>query len=139
MVNAEGAPQLATAPMSGTIGWFTVQSPIDDPRFELLDSLTGRTSRVPTPESGQTLLLKAVTPNSHRIDTATLLPADSPKTQRTRSKAQDNPCTTSILSAHTATATHTLKFTAFWGTQDDSIGHASKHSTVISTLNVTLH
>ena len=49
-----------------------------------------------------------------------------------RSQAQNNPRTTSILSAHTAAPTHTLKFTAFWGTQNDSIGHASKHSASIS-------
>ena len=132
MVNAEREPQLAAAPLGRTIAGLAVQSPIDDPSFELLDSLAGRTSTMPTPESGQTLFFKAVPPHSHRIDTATLLPADRPKTQRTRSQAQDNPRTTSILSAHTATATHALKLTAFRGTQNDSIGHASKHSTAIS-------
>src|SRR5262245_10830797 len=86
MVNAEHGAQLAAAPRAGTIGGLAVQSPIDNPSFEFLDSLTGRTSTVPTPESGQTLFVKAVPPHSHRIDTATLLPADSPKTQRTRSQ-----------------------------------------------------
>ena len=132
MVNAERGPQLAAAPVGGAIGGLAVQSPIDDPSFELLDSLTGRTSTVPTPESGQALFFKAVSPHSHRIDTATLLSADSPKTQKTRSQAQDNPRTASVLSAHTATTTHALKLTAFRGTQNDSIGHASKHSTTIS-------
>ena len=132
MVNAERGPQLAAAPMGGAIGGLAVQSPIDDPSFKLLDSLAGRTSTVPTPESGQALFFKAVSPHSHRIDTATLLSADSPKTQRTRSQAQDNPRTASVLSAHTATTTHALKLTAFRGTQNDSIGHASKHSTAIS-------
>jgi hypothetical protein len=37
-----------------------------------------------------------------------------------------------VLSAPTATTTHALKLTAFRGTQNDSIGHASKHSTAIS-------
>jgi hypothetical protein len=80
MVNAERGPQLAAAPMGGTIGGLAVQSPIDDPGFELLDSLARRTSTVPTPESGQTPFFKALPPHSHRIDTATLLAADSPKT-----------------------------------------------------------
>jgi len=132
MVNAERGPQLAAAPMGGTIGGLAVQSPIDDPSFEFLDAFTGGTSTVPTPESGQTLFFKAVPPHSHRIDTATLLPADSPKTQRTRSQPQDNPRTASVLSAPTAATTHGLKLTAFRGTQNDSIGHASKHSTAIS-------
>jgi hypothetical protein len=83
MVNTESGPQLAAAPMGGTIGGLAVQSPVDDPSFELLYSLTRHTSTVPIPESGQTLFFKAVPPHPHRIDTATLLPADSPKTQRT--------------------------------------------------------
>ena len=124
MVNAERETQLATAPLGRTIGGLAVQSPIDDPSFELLDSLPGRTSTVPTPESGQALFFEAVPPHPHRIDTATFLSADSPKTQRTRSQAQDYSRTTSVLSAHTAT--HALKLTTFWGTQNDSIGHASK-------------
>ena len=132
MVNAERETQLAAAPLGGTIGGLALQSPIDDPSFELLDSLTGRTSTVPTPESGQTLFFKALPPHPHRIDTAMFLSADRPKTQRTRSQAQDNPRTTSVLSAHTATTTHALKLTTFWGTQNDSISHASKHSTAIS-------
>jgi hypothetical protein len=72
MVDPERKTQLAAAPMSGTIGGLAVQSPIDDPSFEFLDAFTGDTSTVPTPESGQTLFFKAITPNPHRIDTATL-------------------------------------------------------------------
>ena len=132
MVDPERKTQLAAAPMSGTIGGLAVQSPIDDPSFKLLDSLAECTSTVPTPESGQTLFFKAVPPHSHCIDTATLLPAESPKTHGTRSQAQDNPPTTSVLSAQTATATHALKFTPFWGTQNDSLSHAPKHSPAIS-------
>ena len=98
MVNAERGTQLAAAPVGRTIGGPAVQSPIDDPSFEFLDSFTRRTSTVPTPESGQTLFSKAVPPHSHRIDTATLLSADRPKTQRTRRQAQDNPRTTSVYS-----------------------------------------
>ena len=63
MVNAERGPQLAAAPMGGTIGGLAVQSPIDDPSFEFLDAFTGGTSTVPTPESGQTLFFKAVPPH----------------------------------------------------------------------------
>src|SRR5215207_144284 len=132
MVYPEGRAQLAAAPMGGTIEGLTVQSPIDDPSFELLDSFTGRTSTMPTPESSHTLLLKARPPHSHGIDAATLLSADRPQTQRTRSQAQDNPRSTSILRAHTTTATHPLKFTTFGGTQNDSFSHASKHSLSIS-------
>jgi hypothetical protein len=59
MVNAERGPQLAAAPVGRTIGRLAVQSPIDDPSFQFLDSFTGRTSTVPTPESGQTLFCKS--------------------------------------------------------------------------------
>ena len=61
MVDPEGRAQLAAAPMGGTIEGLTVQSPIDDASFELLDSFTGRTSTMPTPESSHTLLRKART------------------------------------------------------------------------------
>ena len=60
MVNAERGPQLAAAPVGRTISGLAVQTPVDDPSFEFLDSFTGRTSTVPTPESGQTLFFKAV-------------------------------------------------------------------------------
>ena len=132
MIDAKRGPQLAAAPMSGAIGGLAMQSPIDDPSFEFLDSLRRGTPVMPTPESGQTLFFKAVPPHSHGIDAATLLPADRPQTQRTRSQAQDNPRPTSILRAHTPTTAHALKLTTFWGTQNDSIGHASKHSLYVS-------
>jgi len=132
MVNPEGRAQLAAAPMGGTIEGLTVQPPIDNARFELLDSLSRGTPAMPTPESSQTLFLKARPPPSHGVDAATLLPADRPQTPRTRSQAQDNPRPTSILGAHTTTATHPLKFTTFGGTQNDSLDHASKHSLSVS-------
>jgi hypothetical protein len=49
MVDAEGSAQLAAAPMGGTIEGLTVQSPIDNARFELLDSLSRGTPAMPTP------------------------------------------------------------------------------------------
>ena len=73
MVDAERGPQLAAAPMGRTIGRLSVQTPVDDPGFEFLDSFTGRTSTVPTPESGRTLSLK----RSRHIRTVLILQRSS--------------------------------------------------------------
>ena len=128
IVDAERGPHLRCLQIDKTIGGFRYKVQSNDPSFEFLDSFARRTSTVPTPESGQTLFFKAVSPHSHRIDTAALRRQNNPRTRRTRSQAQDNPRTASVLSAHTATTTHASEVDRFRGTRNDSIGHASEAS-----------
>ena len=75
--------QTAGAPLGGFPAGFAVQSPVDDPCFELLAARSGLTAPMPAVESSESILAETLPPQTHGIDPAALAGADRPQRKPT--------------------------------------------------------
>src|SRR5258705_13881980 len=89
-----------------------VQSPVDDPCFELLSARCGLTAAMPTIESSQPILAETVPPQAHGIDAATLAAADRPQRKPT-TEIENDASPAAVFAARTAAVGHLRKFAPF--------------------------
>jgi hypothetical protein len=139
VVNTHLRCQLATAPVSGAIGRFAVQGPIDNASLLLGGIGLGDSAPMPAPKTRQPLSEKAPLPEPDGVQTATLLPSDSRKALPAGGQRQDDIGPAGVLHANTAAAAHSIQLTSLWGTKDDTFDHFIHLSRNYSELTVTLH
>ena len=130
--------QSAGAPLGGSPAGFAVQSPVDDPCFQLLAARRGLTAPMPAVESSQSILAETVPPQTHGIDTAALAGADRPQGKPT-TEIENDASPAALFTASTTAVAHPHKFPAFRRTNNKRCGHAFQHSFAVSALNNSLH
>ena len=93
--------QTAGAPLGGSPAGFAVQSPVDDPCFELLAARSGLTAPMPAVESSESILAETLPPQTHGIDPAALAGADRPQRKPT-TEIENDASPPAVFTASTA-------------------------------------
>ena len=125
--------QTASAPLGGSPAGFAVQSPVDDPCFELLAARRGLTAPMPAVESSQSILAETLPPQTHGIDTAALAGADRPQRKPT-TEIEDDASPAGVFTASPAPGGYLYKFPPFRRTNNKRGCHACQHSFHVSEL-----
>src|SRR6478672_7787840 len=121
-----GRPQLsgqsAGAPVGGFPAGFAVQSPVDNPGFDLLAARSGLTAAMPAVESSQSILAETVPPQAHGIDAAALATADRPQRKPT-TEIENDASPAAVFAAGAAALGYLHKFSPFRRTNHKSCCH----------------
>lgn len=130
--------QTAGAPLGGFPAGFAVQSPVDDPCFELLAARSGLTAPMPAVESSESILAETLPPQTHGIDPAALAGADRPQRKPT-TEIENDASPPAVFTASTAAVGYFHKFPPFRWTNNKRCCHAFQHSLSVSALKNSLH
>ena len=76
VTDAQLGGELARTPMRGTSGGLVMQGPINDPSFEAFGARSHPLAQMPSPETGDAFLQKALSPEFDGIDATRLAPTD---------------------------------------------------------------
>jgi hypothetical protein len=130
--------QSAGTPVGGSSARFAVQSPVDNPCFELLAARGGLTAAMPAVESSQSILAETLPPQAHGVDAAALATADRPQRKPT-TEIENDASPAAIFAASAPAVGHLHKFPAFRRTNNKRCCHAFQHSLAVSALKNSLH
>jgi hypothetical protein len=115
-----------------------MQSPIDNPRFQMLGAGSRGLATVSSPESGDTIFAKARSPELDRVDAASRFVTHLHK-RFASGQSQNDPGAANIVSAAVPASANKTQLTALWRTQSERCWHEQDHTPEQSDINVTLH
>src|SRR5262245_54775440 len=119
--------ELARTPMSGTVGGFVMQGPINDPGFQPFGARSHRLAQMASPETGDAFLQKALSPEFDGID-ATRLPAtDGCQTLPAR-QTKDDPNSAHIIGSPALAAAYAFQLTSLRRAQSKGCWHEENHT-----------
>ena len=130
--------QLTRTPVRGAIRRFAMQSPIDNPRFQMLGTGSRGLATVSSPKSGDTIFAKARSPELNRVDAASRFATHRHK-RLASSQSQNDPGAANIVGATVSASANKTQLTALWRTQSEGCWHRQEHTPEQSDINVTLH